>query len=190
MLSSTGFDSFRETVAFKSLTHSLPTFLTSNFRLYQSLFLALSPFILLGPYLLAIWCIKKVVNTPLTTFDLAKKFAYSIVPIAVAYNAAHYFSLLALNGPAMIGYLLDPFYLGWSHVQISVNPINAATIWYSQIFLIIAGHVAAIYVAHKIALKTFKNRTQAIKSQYFLLILMVFYTVGSLWIIGQRLISR
>jgi hypothetical protein len=190
MLASTGFDSLRETTPFKNLSASLPHSITNHYLLYQSVCLALSPFIILAAYFIVFWLVKKLVNTPLTTLDLAKKFAYSLIPIAVAYNAAHYFSLLFFEAPAMLGYLLDPFDLGWSNVNININPISASKVWYMQIFLIVLGHVIAVYVAHKIALKTFKNRDLALKSQYLILMLMVLYTMGSLWIISQPLIPR
>jgi hypothetical protein len=187
MLASTGFDGFKETSAFSQLTDRLPDFIISNYQLYQSIFLLISPFLLLGVYFLAIWGIKHLVTTKLSTLDLAKKFAFSLIPIAIAYNAAHYFSLFWLDAPSLIGYLLDPFDLGWSSFQVYGNPINASTIWYSQITLIIAGHVAAVYTAHKAALLIFNGRKAALKSQYLMILLMIFYTMGSLWIIGQPL---
>jgi hypothetical protein len=187
MLASTGFDGFKETTAFWRITTWLPGLITDSYILYQSLFLLLAPLFLLAIYLLAMWCVKHLANTEYSVSELAKKFAYSLIPIAVAYNAAHYFSLFWLDAANIVGYLFDPLNLGWSSFQVYVSPVSASTVWYSSVALIIAGHVAAVYVAHKRALQIFKNRRAALESQYVLIVLMVFYTMGSLWIIGQPL---
>jgi hypothetical protein len=49
----------------------------------------------------------------------------------------------------------------------------------------VAGHVVAVYVAHVVALKRLPNRTAALRSQYPMLVLMVGYTMVSLWILAQ-----
>ena len=55
---------------------------------------------------------------------------------------------------------------------------------YGSLLLIIS-----IFVAHIIALKIFKNQNIAIRSQYPMLFLMVFYTALSLWIIAQPIVE-
>ncbi len=192
MLSSTGFDGFRETIAFRKLTDWLPSFLTSNFQFYQTIFLALSPFILLSIYLFFIYLTKKLTASKLSVMDLGIKFAYSLIPIAVGYNAAHYFSLLFVQGPTIIPYLSDPFNLSWNlfgtaHWTVYPKLMSAFSVWYIQVFLIVGAHIAAVYTAHVVALKTFKSYKEALISQYPMLVLMVCYTMGSLWIIAQPL---
>ena len=48
-----------------------------------------------------------------------------------------------------------------------------------------AGHVVAVYLAHVTALRLFENYRQALWSQVPMLVLMVLYTVSSLWILSQ-----
>lgn len=192
MLSSTGFDGFRETTPFRQVADWLPDFMTKNYQLYQTVFLALTPFILLAIYLLFIALMKKAINSKTSVWGLGLKFSFSLIPIAVAYSAAHYFPLLWVQGPSIFQYISDPLELGWNlfgtaDSSIGPGPLSAFTVWYGQVFLIIAGHVAAIYGAHRIAIKTFESQQQAVTSQFPMLILMIIYTVGSLWVIGQPL---
>jgi hypothetical protein len=52
----------------------------------------------------------------------------------------------------------------------------------------VAGHIAAVYLAHTIALRVFKEKRTALKSQYPMLMLMIGYTMVSLWIIAQPIV--
>lgn len=61
----------------------------------------------------------------------------------------------------------------------------ADTAWYSQIALIVAGHVVAVYLAHATALRLFESYRRALWSQVPMLVLMVLYTVSSLWLLSQ-----
>jgi hypothetical protein len=54
---------------------------------------------------------------------------------------------------------------------------------------IVAGHVVATWLAHETALMVFKTPTAARQSQVPMLILMVGYTVLSLWILSQPIVS-
>ena len=112
------------------------------------------------------------------------------MPIAVAYQVAHYYTLLLVQGQAIVRHVSDPFGWGWDLFGTSGFTINAAvigadTVWYSQIALIVAGHVIAVYLAHVTALRLFENYRRALWSQIPILVLMVLYTVSSLWILSQ-----
>ena len=54
---------------------------------------------------------------------------------------------------------------------------------------IVLGHVIAVYVAHIMALRVFETPRQAVLSQIPMLILMVAYTMVSLWILSQPIVS-
>ena len=127
-------------------------------------------------------------------WSLATAYAYSLVPIAIAYQVAHYFTLLLIQGQAIIALISDPFGWGWdlfgtAGYQIDPGIVGAATVWYLQIALIVAGHVLAVYLAHLIALRSMPSSKQALRSQYPVLVLMIFYTVFSLWIISQPIVE-
>jgi hypothetical protein len=49
----------------------------------------------------------------------------------------------------------------------------------------VLGHVVAVFLAHLRAGERFKNASSALLSQYPMLLLMVIYTMTSLWILAQ-----
>lgn len=119
-----------------------------------------------------------------STRALADAFVHSLVPIALAYAVAHYFSLLVLEGQAVIALVSDPLDLGWDVFGTVDRPIDytlvsTTTIAYVQVASIVAGHVAGVVLAHDRALARFPKAV-ATKSQYPLLVAMVAFTVGGL----------
>ena len=55
--------------------------------------------------------------------------------------------------------------------------------------VIVLGHIISVYIAHVISLRRTADHTRALRSQYPMLVLMVFYTVTSLGIIAQPIVS-
>jgi len=68
---------------------------------------------------------------------------------------------------------------------ILVFVLLAGRVWYVQVVLIVLGHIIAVYLAHLRAGERFQNARNALLSQYPMLILMVLYTMTSLWILAQ-----
>ena len=123
-------------------------------------------------------------------------FALTLVPIAIVYNAAHYYTYVTVTSQGIIPVLSDPLHRGWhllpvSQATFSPNLIfaQAATVWYAQLVLIVLGHVIAVYLAHLRAGEAFRRARQVLVSQYPMLILMVGYTMTSLWILAQPITS-
>ena len=126
--------------------------------------------------------------------ELARAFAYSLAPIAVAYNLAHFINLLLIQGQLIAPLASDPFGYGWdllatADYQVNIGVINARVLWYLSTVLIVVGHVMAVYLAHLAATRLFSDRSTARNSQYPMLMLMVMYTVVSLWIIAQPIVA-
>ena len=67
--------------------------------------------------------------------------------------------------------------------------MGARAVWYTAVVAIVVGHVLAVYVAHVVALREFRGRRAALRSQLPMLVLMVGYTVVSLWIIAQPIVE-
>ena len=117
-------------------------------------------------------------------------FAFTLVPIALVYNAAHNYSYLVIQGQGLIPLLADPLRTG-AHLlptagyKASFALADAAFVWYLQVVLIVVGHVIAVYLAHRRALAMYPNARAAVRSQYPMLVLMVLYTTVSLWILSQ-----
>jgi len=120
---------------------------------------------------------------------LSLAFLYTLVPIAFGYMLAHYFSLLILQGQA-IGYLVsDPLgrgsdLFGTSSFLVNYNLISFAVIWYVQIAAIVAGHVSGLILSHERGLIEFKSPEAAVRSQYWMLAIMVGFTCLALWILS------
>ena len=120
---------------------------------------------------------------------LSKTFLHTLVPIAFGYMLAHYFSLLVLDGQA-IGYLVsDPLgrgsdLFGTSNFLVNYNLISYAAIWYVQIAAIVTGHVSGLILSHERGLIEFKSPEAAVRSQYWMLAIMVGFTCLALWILS------
>jgi hypothetical protein len=118
-------------------------------------------------------------------------FALTLVPIALVYNAAHNYSYVMVQSQGLIPLLNDPLGKGWNllpavaHYQPSFALAQASTVWYAQVVLIVLGHVVAVYLSHLRAGERFRTAQRALLSQYPMLLLMVMYTMTSLWILAQ-----
>ena len=118
-------------------------------------------------------------------------FALTLVPIALVYNAAHNYSYVMVQSQGLIPLLNDPLGKGWSlwpavaGYKPSFALAQASTVWFAQIILIVLGHVIAVYLAHLRAGERFRTAQRALLSQYPMLLLMVMYTMTSLWILAQ-----
>ena len=121
---------------------------------------------------------------------LEPDFIRSLVPIALVYAVAHYFTLLVIQGQFALPLGSDPFGYGWDLLGAAdfapnLAPLSPNTVWYVQVGALVAGHVAGLAVAHDRAITLFPTRA-ALRSQYALLALMVAYTVGGLWLLSQE----
>lgn len=130
------------------------------------------------------------VGGPLSAPRLAGAFAHSLVPIALAYVAAHYLTLLLYQGQAMGFLASDPLGRGWNLFgtadrAIDYGVIGATTAWYAQVGLVVTGHVAALTLAHDRALSLYEAAKEAVRSQYFMLVVMVGFTSLALWLLSQ-----
>jgi hypothetical protein len=118
-------------------------------------------------------------------------FALTLVPIALVYNAAHNYSYLVVQSQGLIPLLNDPLAKGWNLLPAvaafkpSFALAQASVVWYAQVVLIVIGHVIAVYLAHLRAGERFRTAQRALLSQYPMLLLMVIYTMTSLWILAQ-----
>jgi hypothetical protein len=121
--------------------------------------------------------------------ELARRFAHSLIPIALAYVVAHYFSLLAYQGQAMASLLSDPLgdgsdVFGTAGSTIDYNVISATGIWYVQVAALVLGHASGLTLAHDRALTVYRRVRDATRSQYWMLAVMVGFTSLGLWLLS------
>jgi hypothetical protein len=122
--------------------------------------------------------------------ELAGSFAHSLGPIALVYAAAHYVSLLVLQGQAIVPLASDPLgngsdVLGTADATIDYGLIGASTFWYLQVGFVLAGHVAALILAHDRAVAIYDRPQLATRSQYWMLAVMVGFTTFALSLLSE-----
>lgn len=201
MLSTVTFDGFSATPAWAEFqTFILDTFGNGGSEVFNSLVLADTMGVVLFPlgFFLVYMFFSKLmaisVEGEVSTLEMARIFGYSLIPIALAYNIAHFITLLLIQGQLIVPLASDPFGSGWNifgtvDYSINIAIINARILWFLSVGLIVLGHMLAVYLAHLVAIRTFSDRAMILKSQYPMLTLMVVYTLISLWILAQPIVQ-
>ncbi|HUB35768.1 MAG TPA: fenitrothion hydrolase [Solirubrobacteraceae bacterium] len=195
VIGTTTFDGFSNGGVWRNLEPNLQ-------ELFASLGLNVTPAIELAYSFGLIFCLALVgavyrigiagvrsVSSRYQTPELMRSFAHTLVPIGFAYVLAHYFSLLIWQGQA-IGYLAsDPLgnganLFGTGSYQIDYTIISFAAIWYVQVAALVAGHVGGLTLAHDRALVLYPDVEEAVRSQYWMLAVMVAFTSFGLWLLS------
>jgi hypothetical protein len=207
MLSSVTCDGFFETPLMRSLeTAALSSpplaaalFTASEWGLdesqtIRSATLAVFPVIFVAAFWLTAWAMVRLSKKPSSVTQAACAFVLTLVPIAVAYHLAHYFSLLVTAGQFMIPLVSDPFGFGWNlfgtaGYKVDLGAVSPYVFWYGAVILIVSGHVIAVVLAHAAALRLFGSPRAAAASQAPMVALMVAYTMLSLWILAQPIVG-
>jgi hypothetical protein len=136
----------------------------------------------LGIFVLASWITLRMHDAdreppPLGT--VVGAYAATLLPIAGGYLIAHYLTLL-IQGVAWVPILIgDPL----STVAPPLDWMPISAVWYLSVGAIVLGHIAAVVLAHRRALR--ESARRPILAGLPLVILMICYTVLSLWIIAQ-----
>jgi hypothetical protein len=108
--------------------------------------------------------------------------APTVIPIAAGYEVAHNYPFVLRNLgrlPGTVGLgTADP--LAW---------LSLPLFWGSQVVLIVLGHVVAVAAAHRVAVSHTTSRRQALVVHAPMVVLMVGYTVLSLWVVSQPVVA-
>ena len=207
MLSTVTFDGFKETPLWGDLLQWIarsPAFhaiirtvhdagLDFHVALETAMLLSF-PLIFLAVFLGFSWLTGRAAGDRRPVGDIAGLFVFSLVPIAIAYHLAHYLSYLLIAGQFIIPLASDPFGFGWNLLgtagyRVDIGVIGARFVWFTAVITIVLGHVIAVGIAHFVALRAFATETAALRSQYPFLVLMVGYTMASLWILSQPIVG-
>jgi hypothetical protein len=195
MLGSVAFDGFSRTTWWQERLYSIDASLALDRPRLADL--ALTGFNLLGlvaavaavalVFLVAVECARLVSGQ---RESLADAFVSSLVPIALAYAVAHYFSLFVLQGQVARRLVSDPFGYGWDlfgtrDFQPNLTVLTPNTVWYVQVGALVVGHVLGLVLAHDRAVALFRKPGTALRTQYAMLVLMIAYTVGGLWLLSN-----
>ncbi len=211
MLSSTAYDGLRTTVPWIRMFWNDPLGLITPliggrtpilayvelrpfYLAYESLWMLASPFLYLAVYLLFIELSRRAARSTRSLHELALRFAFSLLPIALVYNITHYYTLIITQGVKIFSLLSDPFGWGWNlfgSAGLWRAPYlpEMGVVWHSQVGLILFGHIVSVFLAHHEALRVFPTRRAATLSQLPMLVLMMLFTTFGLWILAQPIQS-
>lgn len=113
-----------------------------------------------------------------------RRYAATVVPIALGYTVAHYFSLLLLDGQTTWILASNPFgqtgmdLFGTYGNAVDLTAVGSDAIALVQVGAIVVGHVVGVTLAHERALLS-ARRTRP-SDQLPLVIVMVLFTFGGL----------
>ncbi len=164
--------------------------LTAALRLTDTLFMLLCFAGVALIYMLGVRGMRTVRGAP-SLATLWAGFAHTLIPIALAYLVAHYFSLFLFQEQAQFTYLLsDPLgtattdLFGTASGGIDFTLLSANTIWYVQVGALVVGHVVGLTLAHDRALAYWPDYRDASRSQYWMLAVMVAFTCFGLYLLS------
>lgn len=199
VLSTVTFDGFTETAAWQGLrTRLFDLFawmdVRTAFQAADAFALLAAPVLFFLVYAAFGGLMRLASGRTLPAGEMVRRFVFSLVPIAIGYHLAHYFSYLFIQGQRIIALASDPFGFGWNLLgtagrEVDIAFVDAQLVWHVSLAAIVAGHIFAVYLAHVVALEALGDRRLALRSQYPMLVLMVGYTILSLWIIAQPIVG-
>lgn len=176
----TTFDGFTTTPLWTDVATALVGAGVPTVALYPGL-LAGGFAVFLGVYWTASAAARRVAPTYRSAGSIARLFAPSLVAIAAAYHLAHYLAYFLRLLPALVEALLTPL-VGTGEPALLALPAWVGAL---PVVFVLLGHLVAIWVAHSAAYDAFPDRLQALRSQYAVTAVMVFYTMTSLWIVTR-----
>jgi len=164
--------------------------ITASIRLTDTIFMLLTFAGVSLVYWLGVRGMRTVPGAP-SLAKLRTGFAHTLIPIALAYLVAHYFSLFVFQEQAQFTYLLsDPLGTGTTDLfgtaasGVDYTVLTANAIWYVQVGALIVGHVLGLMLAHDRALVYWPDYRQATASQYWMLAVMVAFTCFGLYLLS------
>src|SRR5918995_1562489 len=159
-------------------------------RISDTLFLALTLVAVFALFAVGVRGMRTVAGSP-PAERLWRGFGHTLIPIALAYLVAHYFTLFVFQEQAQFGFLLsDPLgdgsdYFGTAGAGIDYTLISATGVWYVQVAALVIGHVAGLTLAHDRALSLYRDARSAAQSQYWMLAVMIAFTCLGLFLLSQ-----
>ncbi|MGF1625031.1 MAG: hypothetical protein ACFCVH_09110 [Alphaproteobacteria bacterium] len=194
-LASVSFDGFSRTFAWLGFLGVNPLEFPgrSAVQLENTLGLLAAFVLLASAFLLALAAGRPWFGADRRLWPAAGRLVHSILPISIAFHAAHYLTNLLVDGQYAYAAASDPFGLRWDllgigHFHVTTSFLNTfedvTLIWNTQTAIICLGHIVGIVMAHLMAQRLFPAARSAAASQLGLAALMVGYTVFGLWLLS------
>lgn len=159
-------------------------------RASESLFFAFSLAAVALIYWTGIWGMRHVRRSP-GLAELGRAFTHTVIPIALAYLVAHYFSLLVYAEQLQFTRLLsDPLGRGWdlfgtANAGLNYTFLGRNFVWYVQVAALVCGHVTGLLMAHDRALAIYGDIGRAARSQRWMLAVMVVFTSLGIFLLSR-----
>lgn len=121
-------------------------------------------------------------------------FAPTVLPIALGYHFAHYFTSFLVEAQYALIAATDPWARGQDllrlgQVYVTTGFFNTQesvrVLWLCQAAGVVIGHIVAVLLAHAVAVKHFGSGRAALLSQVPLAIFMICYTFFGLWLLAS-----
>lgn len=191
-LATVSFDGFQDTKTWADLRTATLSY--ASIDVVDTLALAAAPLTFALVYLAFAWGVKALSGDEGGVLEVARAYVFSLMPIALAYNLAHFITLLLIQGQLIIPVASDPFGFGWNifgtaGYLVNLEIISAKAVWFTSLAAIVIGHVISVYLAHLISLRRAPSPSAAMRGQIPMLALMIIYTATSLWIIAQPIVG-
>jgi len=111
---------------------------------------------------------------------LAIRFAPPLLAIAAGYHVAHFVGFSVTLWPSLFETMAAPLSPPANPTQLGMP----AWFGYLEIAAILLGHVLAVWIAHTVSFELFPGKLQAIRSQYPFIIVMILFTMASLYLVS------
>ena len=181
------FDGFTETAAFQTVLFRTRA-ITGLGPATTLLLFAVGFAGFLGAFVAGCWLAERLGGERPALSGATAGFAPTLLPIAAAYEVAHNYPYVLRSLGQLLEILLDPILSGVGPLDpLAWLPLSA--FWGSQVSLIVFGHVVAVVGAHFVAVRRYGSVAAARRGHLPLVVLMIGYTVLSLWIVSQPVVA-
>ncbi|MDG5778014.1 hypothetical protein QA599_16285 [Haloarculaceae archaeon H-GB1-1] len=142
----------------------------------------------LASYGLACWLVARLAGDG-DWPGVARAFAPTVVPIAAAYEVAHNYPFVARSAAQLLA-LFGRLVTGTPVEAVApLSWLSVPAFWGSQVALVVGGHLVAVVAAHLVAIDRYGSLTVARRGHLPLVVVMVGYTVLSLWIVSRPVVA-
>ncbi|MEM8775220.1 MAG: hypothetical protein AAGF53_09310 [Pseudomonadota bacterium] len=195
LLGTGSFDGINETFWWIDLIGLNPLeFPGRSFVFWQNIFgLVIANALLVSIFAFALWTGAQAAGDRRPMAHIFCAFAPSILPIALGYHIAHYLTAFLVDGQYVLKMLDDPLGKGWHLLGLQdffvttgfFNTQNSVElIWLTQAGAVVLGHIIAVLMAHRIALRDGASSWSAFLGQMPLALFMIAYTFLGLWLLA------
>ncbi|MBI4061152.1 MAG: YHS domain-containing protein [Elusimicrobia bacterium] len=191
LLSMTAFHGLTMTPAWVALLET--TRAATGFSFTGAFTLLMAAFLILPALVYAALAMVSAAWARVERRDVALRFAYALLPIALFYHLAHNAEHFLMEGPKILALISDPFGWGWNlfgTARWAVPPlVSLEGLWRIQVLFVLVGHLYSLWITARTA-RRLAPECGALAVQIPMLIAMATFSWGSLWLLKQPMEMR